>query len=119
MVPRKKTGEFICIVMKEINTREDLILAFLSALSNDELKYIDNWITKKGISTSSVSFPKKITILYGTETGNAKRIAGEFGILAKKKQISAKIVGTENYKLTDLSKEEYLFIIKIRCFINY
>ena len=111
MVPRRKTGEFICIVMKEINTREDLILAFLSALSNDELKYIDNWITKKGISTSSVSFPKKITILYGTETGNAKRIAGEFGILAKKKQISAKIVGTENYKLTDLSKEEYLFII--------
>jgi sulfite reductase (NADPH) flavoprotein alpha-component len=97
--------------MKELNTREDLILAFLSALSNDELKYVDNWINKKSISTPSVSLPKKITILYGTETGNAKKIAGEFGILAKKREISPKIVGTENYKLTDLSKEEYLFVV--------
>ena len=97
--------------MKEHNTREDLILAFISALSNDELRYVNNWINKKSISDTAVSLPKKITILYGTETGNAKKIAGEFGILAKKREISAKIVGTENYKFTDLSKEEYLFIV--------
>ncbi len=97
--------------MKELNTREDLILAFLSALSNDELRYVKNWINNKSISTPTVSLPKKITILYGTETGNAKKIAGEFAILAKKKEISAKIIGTENYKFSDLSKEDYLFII--------
>jgi sulfite reductase (NADPH) flavoprotein alpha-component len=111
VVPRRKTREFICSTMKELNTREDLILAFLSALSNDELRYVKNWINNKSISTPTVSLPKKITILYGTETGNAKKIAGEFAILAKKKEISAKIIGTENYKFSDLSKEDYLFII--------
>jgi hypothetical protein len=66
VVPRRKTREFICSTMKELNTREDLILAFLSALSNDELKYVENWINKKSISIPNVSLPKKITILYGT-----------------------------------------------------
>ncbi len=53
----------------------------------------------------------KITIAYGTETGNAKKLATDFGIKAKQKGINAKIVALDQYRLTDLAKEEYFFVI--------
>ncbi len=93
-------------------SREDLITAFLSALSQEELQYCSNWIEKNVYSKLSVpSLPKKISILYGTETGNAKKIANDFALSSKKKGILAKVVGTDTYKLSDLAKEEYLFVI--------
>jgi sulfite reductase (NADPH) flavoprotein alpha-component len=53
----------------------------------------------------------KITIAYGTETGNSKKLAYEFAAKAKKKGINAKLVGLEQYRLNDLTKEEYFFTV--------
>ena len=53
----------------------------------------------------------KITIVYGTETGNSKRLATEFASKAKQNNIHAKVVGMDQYRLTDLPKEEYLLAI--------
>ena len=53
----------------------------------------------------------KITITYGTETGNSKKLATDFAAKAKKKGINAKVVGLEQYRLNDLSKEEYFFTV--------
>ena len=53
----------------------------------------------------------KITILYGTETGNAKRLATVFAAKAKKSGINAKVVSMDQYRAGDLGKEEYLFSI--------
>ena len=53
----------------------------------------------------------KITIAYGTETGNSKKLAAEFAAKAKKKGINAKLVGLEQYRLNDLPKEEYFFTV--------
>jgi sulfite reductase (NADPH) flavoprotein alpha-component len=53
----------------------------------------------------------KITIAYGTETGNSKKLATEFGINAKQKGINAKVVSLDQYRLTDLAKEEYFFVV--------
>lgn len=53
----------------------------------------------------------KITILYGTETGNAKRLATVFAAKAKKSGINAKVVSMDQYRPGDLGKEEYLFSI--------
>jgi len=55
--------------------------------------------------------PLKITIAYGTETGNAKKLATDFAARAKKKGIQAKLVGLEQYRLNDLSKEEYFLTV--------
>lgn len=54
---------------------------------------------------------KKITITYGTETGNAKKVATQFAAVAKKKGIAVKLTGLDQYKFTDLPKEEYLFTV--------
>ncbi|HVV03894.1 MAG TPA: flavodoxin domain-containing protein [Puia sp.] len=53
----------------------------------------------------------RITIAYGTETGNSKKLATDFAARAKKKGINAKLVGLEQYRLTDLPKEEYFFTV--------
>jgi sulfite reductase (NADPH) flavoprotein alpha-component len=53
----------------------------------------------------------KITIAYGTETGNSKKLASDFAAKAKRKGINAKLVGLEQYRLNDLSKEEYFFTV--------
>ena len=53
----------------------------------------------------------KITVAYGTETGNSKRIATEFAARAKKQGIHAKVQSLEQYRLNDLSKEEYFLAV--------
>jgi sulfite reductase (NADPH) flavoprotein alpha-component len=54
---------------------------------------------------------QKITIAYGTETGNSKKLAADFAAKAKKSGINAKLVSLDQYRMTDLSKEEYFFTI--------
>jgi sulfite reductase (NADPH) flavoprotein alpha-component len=53
----------------------------------------------------------RITIAYGTETGNSKKLATDFVARAKKKGVQAKLVGLEQYRLHDLSKEEYFLTV--------
>jgi sulfite reductase (NADPH) flavoprotein alpha-component len=53
----------------------------------------------------------KITIAYGTETGNSKKLASDFAAKVKKMGINAKVVSFDQYRLTDLPKEEYFFSI--------
>jgi sulfite reductase (NADPH) flavoprotein alpha-component len=53
----------------------------------------------------------RITIAYGTETGNSKKLATDFAARAKKKGIQAKLVGLEQYRLNDLAKEEYFLTV--------
>jgi sulfite reductase (NADPH) flavoprotein alpha-component len=76
-------------------------------------------ITANVLATATAQEPEaaakpavnKITIAYGTETGNSKKLATDFAARARKKGINAKIVGLEQYRLTDLSKEEYFFTV--------
>jgi sulfite reductase (NADPH) flavoprotein alpha-component len=60
---------------------------------------------------ASSAAPLRVTIAYGTETGNAKRLATDFAARAKKRGIQAKLVGLEQYRLNDLPKEEYLLTV--------
>ncbi len=54
---------------------------------------------------------KKITIAYGTESGNSKKIANLFVSRAKQEGIHAKLVSLDQYRLTDLPKEEYFLTV--------
>lgn len=62
-------------------------------------------------SVSSTTAVQKITIAYGTETGNSKKLAADFAAKAKKSGINAKLVNLDQYRLTDLPKEEYFFAV--------
>ena len=96
-----------------------LFLDLLSSANKDELIWMNGYLN--GVVhqqlpvavTPVIADPavSKITIVYGTETGNSKRLAGEFAAKAKQQRIHAKVVGMDQYRLTDLAKEEYLLAI--------
>ena len=86
--------------------------------SNDELLWMTgylNGIVKNKQATvtpvAETAASKKITIVYGTETGNSKKLATDFAAKAKQNYIHAKVVGMDQYRLTDLPKEEYLLAV--------
>ena len=93
-------------------TKEEIIWlsGYLSGLAGAETALLPSEANKAvpGNTTSSV---QKITIAYGTETGNAKKLATSFAAKAKKKGLQPKLVSLEQYKPTDLQKEEWFFTV--------
>ncbi|WP_126973013.1 diflavin oxidoreductase [Gynurincola endophyticus] len=98
----------------KLNILNDL----LRSASKEELIWMNGYMS--GLLAQQPAVPvntvvqtavKKITIVYGTETGNAKKVATEFASFAKKKGVVAKLQGLDQYKLNDLQKEEYLFAV--------
>jgi sulfite reductase (NADPH) flavoprotein alpha-component len=102
------------LVEQKLNTLNDLI----NTSTNDELIWINGYLngilSKKiipEIKPTAKNAVTKITIVYGTETGNSKRLATDFAAKAKKFGVNAKIHGLDQYRVNDLSKEEYLLAI--------
>jgi len=96
-----------------------ILLDLIQNSSNEELIWINGYLngvvaSKVIASTTEVTNHaqvNKITIVYGTETGNSKRLATDFAAKAKQKSIHAKVIGLDQYRLTDLPKEEYLLAV--------
>lgn len=53
----------------------------------------------------------KPTIIYGTETGNSKKLATQLQALLKKNKIQSKVVDAFQYPIEKLDKEELLIVI--------
>ncbi len=94
------------------------IRQLFSEFSQQELIWVNGYITGL-LETSSDKTqvpvinqkPKKITLAYGTETGNAKRLATQLSGIAKKANIQVKLTGVDQYRFNDLPKEEYFFLV--------
>ncbi|HUR10827.1 MAG TPA: flavodoxin domain-containing protein [Flavitalea sp.] len=91
---------------------EDLV----AGSTKEELVWINGYLSgviagheKEQVLTATTG--QKITIAYGTETGNSKKLALNFATSAKKNGIHAKLVSLDQYRINDLSKEEYFFTI--------
>jgi sulfite reductase (NADPH) flavoprotein alpha-component len=54
---------------------------------------------------------KKITLAFGTETGNAKKLATHLAAVAKKKGVNVKLNDLSQYRVGDLTKEDYFFVV--------
>lgn len=94
--------------------------ALIATLSKEELTWIHGYIAGKlsigTTSTTSIAAPasvasQKVTIAYGTETGNSKKLASDFAAKAKKVGINAKLVSLDQYRLADLAKEDYFVTV--------
>ncbi len=60
---------------------------------------------------SASTFTGKLTIAYGTETGNSKKIATQLAAKAKQKKIASKIISLEQYKTDELANEEVMLLV--------
>ncbi|HTM93928.1 MAG TPA: flavodoxin domain-containing protein [Flavisolibacter sp.] len=97
-----------------------LVEQLVTGSQTEELIWLNGYIAgllagKKGLEqpvpVTSKPLVNKITIAFGTETGNSKRLASSFAAKAKKAGINAKIVDLNQYRLNDLQKEEYFITV--------
>ncbi len=54
---------------------------------------------------------QKVTMVFGTDTGNSKKLASTFAAKAKKSGMHVKLQSLDQYRLSDLQKEELLLVI--------
>jgi len=84
--------------------------------SEKELIWINGYLTGL-VSAKAIAEPtpqslvQKLTVVFGTDTGNSKRIATGFGQQLKKSGTQVKLQGLDQYRVTDLVKEEYLLLV--------
>jgi sulfite reductase (NADPH) flavoprotein alpha-component len=101
------------------NDKLKIIQELIATSSKEEIIWLNGFIAgviaKGNEQSENISTAKpqvgKITIAYGTETGNSKKLATDFASKAKKNGINAKIVSLDQYRLDDLQKEEYFFTV--------
>jgi sulfite reductase (NADPH) flavoprotein alpha-component len=95
-----------------------ILEGLVAGASKDELIWINGYIS--GILNGQAlpdaapvisAQPKKITLVYGTETGNSKRVATDLATKAKKNNLQVKLASLDQYRLTDLIREENLFVV--------
>ena len=114
-----KTQNFLNMLSE---TKLQVLKEISSGFSRDEAIWASGYLAGlAGTSAAVADLPpqqttytpavKKITLVYGTETGNSKKLATEFAGVAKKKGIQVKLGDLSQYKPKDLAKEEYLFVV--------
>ncbi|WP_336515698.1 diflavin oxidoreductase [Pollutibacter soli] len=93
------------------SSKEELIWmnGYLSGLVSRFPEAKSNGLIQNG--NGHINVVKKITIVFGTETGNAKKLATELAAAAKHKGINVKCLGLDQYRFSDLEKEEYFFVV--------
>jgi len=98
----------------KLKTLKDLV----KFSSKDEMIWIHGYLSailangQEETQTADIkASAKKITVAYGTETGNSKKLATDFAVKAKQKGVNVKLVSLDQYRFSDLQKEEYFFSI--------
>ena len=96
-----------------------ILIDVIHTSSKDELIWMTGYMNGivKGLESKAepalprTATPQKITILYGTETGNSKKIASDFARQAKGQNVMAKVISMDQYRLTDLQQEAVLLAV--------
>ncbi len=98
-------------------SNKKIVEDLLKSYSREELVWLSGYVSgllaanPSNENSDHKTSSKKLTIAYGTESGNSKQLAAEFAAKAKKKGLAAKMVGLDQYRLNDLQKEEYFLTI--------
>lgn len=92
--------------------------ALVHNATKEELAWVNGYLSGllgEGLTTASpnlaVGTQQKLTIAYGTETGNSKKLATDLVAIAKQKKLFTKLVSLDQYRLSDLVKEEYFVTV--------
>ncbi len=97
------------------NDKKQILDQILASFSKEEIAwssgYLSGFVTNGATENKAVKAIHNLTILYVSETGNAKFLAGEINKKLKAFGINAKLKAVEQYRLTDFAKEHNLVLI--------
>jgi sulfite reductase (NADPH) flavoprotein alpha-component len=102
-----------------------LFRELITGISKEELIWINGYVSAlmegngNGYATATETLPaaapqsalSACTVVYGTESGNSKKVAVDMTSKLKKQGIQVKTKSLDQYKVTDLQKENCLFVV--------
>jgi sulfite reductase (NADPH) flavoprotein alpha-component len=93
----------------------DSLKQFTASMSAVELSWVSGYlagVSQGGAVNTPAEVPAgKLTILYGSQTGNAKGVAGEVAAKATELGINVELVSMGNYKTKQLKSETHLLVV--------
>jgi len=91
---------------------------FLSDLSKEQISWVSGYLAGlvSGevidlIEPQTTKINNDVLVLYVTDTGNSKKIAGDLAVKIKATGGRAKLKAAEQYRVADLVKEKYLVLV--------
>src|SRR5215471_15179733 len=92
-------------------SRDELIWisGYIAALTSAQMP-VKETAVKEFVQDLSFTIPV-CTVVYGTETGNSKKVATDFSNRLKKQGVQAKLKSLDQYKPNDLTKEACMLIV--------
>ncbi|TGM77110.1 sulfite reductase flavoprotein subunit alpha [Leptospira levettii] len=119
MLSDEKRNRFLQLLKESTKDEWVWMSGYLSALTQASIGgSVDVSLTPPvSISSSDPSHgnlkaaPIQCSVVYGTETGNSKKLGTELVKKLKELGVQAKLKSTDTYKAKDLKEEEYLFVI--------
>lgn len=97
----------------------DRVNELVNALEPEQLSWVSGYLAglraadgvEPAAAVSSVAATSRLTILYGSETGNAERLAGQAAEAALARGIEARVVDMGDYKTRELRDERLVLIV--------
>jgi len=93
----------------------DSLKQLTASMSAVELSWVSGYlagISQSGSTNAVAAAPTgKLTVLYGSQTGNAKGVASEVAEQAKAQGINVELVSMGNYKTKQLKSETHLLVV--------
>ena len=101
------------------NNNKQLLDKLISDSTIEELMWSNGYLsailtqnTTTVSAANTASLVGAVTIIYATDTGNSKFIAGEFSKKLKSQSVKVRLKSSDQYRTSDLNKEQYaIFII--------
>jgi len=100
-----------------VENKLNVLQEFINNLTAEELVWVNGYLNglvaaRQGVPpVAPVPSAARLTLVYGTETGNSKKLAVEFAARARKSGMHAKVHSLDQYRLSDLAREEYFLAI--------
>jgi len=88
----------------------------LSGLSSEQVAWVGGYLAGLGATpmpctASKTATSRALTVLYGSQTGNARSVADSLGASALAQGLDARVLSMADYKPRDLVKERALLIV--------
>lgn len=118
MLSDEKRNRFLQLLKESTKDEWVWMSGYLSALTQASIggSSVDVSLTPpvsidSGTDGNLKTQPIQCSVVYGTETGNSKKLGTELVKKLKELGVSAKLKSTDTYKAKDLKEEEYLFVV--------
>lgn len=115
------TSSFTGLHLQLTDVQSRQLSELTSGMDRPTMMWLSGYLAglgQQGVHAANVAGPAAeaqaavaVTVLYGSQTGNARRIATELAEQLRARGVNARLFGTDTYPRRGLKEERYLFVV--------